>query len=80
MEKIQIREKVQEIFRDIFDNRELAINDITNSSDIEEWDSLNNVNLIVSMEKEFKVKFALSELINLNNVGEMIYLIERKIK
>jgi len=80
MEKVQILEVVQGIFRDIFDDRKLVITGATNSEDIEEWDSLHNINLVVAMEKEFKIKFNLPELVSLKDVGEMVDLIERKIK
>lgn len=76
----QILEKVQEIFRDIFDKEALIINRATSAVDIEEWDSLNNINLVVAIEKEFKIKFNLEELISLKNVGDMIDLIAKKIK
>lgn len=75
-----ILERVQDIFRDIFDNEALIISKSTSAVDIEEWDSLNNINLVVAIEKEFKIKFVLEELVSLKNVGEMIGLIGEKIK
>jgi len=80
MEKARILEVVQEIFRDIFDDRKLVVTGATSSKDIEEWDSLHNINLIVAMEKEFKIKFNLPELVSLKDAGEMIDLIGGKIK
>lgn len=71
--------KVQDIFRDIFDDESLVIRDETNSEDIEEWDSLNHINLVVSIEKEFKIKFSLDELSVLKDVGAMIDLMSKKI-
>ena len=76
-EKIFI--KVQDIFRDIFDVNNLAINHQTNSGNIENWDSLNHINLISAIEKEFKVKFTLTELMDLTDVGLLLKLLTKKI-
>ena len=74
-----IKNQLQDIFRDIFDEDRLLINNSTNAEDIEDWDSLNNINLISAIEKHFKVSFALGEISDLENVGEMINLINSKI-
>ncbi len=71
--------RVTDIFRDVFDDEELMIYDSTNSDDIEDWDSLEHISLIVSMEKEFGLKFDIKEVNRLENVGEMIDLIKRKL-
>ena len=75
----EVMKKVTEIFRDVFDDDTLVINDSTNSSDIEDWDSLEHIALIVSMEKEFNLKFDLQEVNKLENVGEMVDLIISKL-
>ena len=51
------KERLQEIFRDIFDDEELVITEDMSANDIEDWDSLAQINLIIAIEKEFKVKF-----------------------
>jgi acyl carrier protein len=71
---------VQEIFRDIFDEEDMVIKDRTNSDDVEEWDSLNHINLVSAIEKEFKIRFALEELVSLRDVGAMIDLMVEKLK
>lgn len=71
----EVFERVTEIFRDVFDDEDLEINDSTNSEDIEDWDSLEHIQLIVGMEKEFKVKFDIKTVNSLENVGQMIDLI-----
>lgn len=73
-------EKVTEIFRDVFDDEELVIVDETNSDDIEDWDSLEHITLIVAMEKEFNMKFDIKEVNKLKNVGEMVDLILSKME
>ncbi len=75
----EIMEKVRRIFREVFDDDELVIKDSTNSSDIEDWDSLEHIALVVSMEKEFDLKFDLKEVNALANVGEMVDLIASKL-
>lgn len=78
MTRVDIHEKVQEIFRDIFDDENLIISESTSSDDIDEWDSLSHINLVSSIERSFGIKFALGELVELRNVGDMLDLIERK--
>ena len=71
----EVFERVTDIFRDVFDDDELVISDSTNSEDIEDWDSLEHIQLIVGMEKEFKVKFGIKTVNSLENVGQMVDLI-----
>jgi acyl carrier protein len=73
-----MKERLQEIFRDVFDNDKLIINEKMSAIDIEDWDSLAQINLIVAIEKEFEIKFTLEEVIKLKNIGEMLELIKLK--
>lgn len=75
-----MKEKLQEIFRDIFDDEELVITEEMTATDIEDWDSLAQINLIIAIEKEFKVRFSLEEVSKLKNIGEMLDLIKLKVK
>lgn len=75
MSREQVFEKVTEIFRDVFDDASLVIGDSTNSDDIEDWDSLEHIQLIVGMEKAFSVKFDIKTVNSLENVGQMVDLI-----
>jgi acyl carrier protein len=79
MTKEKIFNAIQKIFRDVFDNNGLIITKGTNSDNIEDWDSLNHINIISAIEQEFGIKFALSELIALNNVGDMVDLAHIKV-
>lgn len=74
MTRNEVFSVIQDIFRDIFDSDDLVITNITNSDDIEDWDSLNHINLVSAIEKEFKIKFALGELVELKDVGNMVDL------
>ena len=75
----EILAQLQGIFQDVFDDDSLVIERKTCDDDIEDWDSLAQINLVVAIEKEFKVKFSLDDLITLNDVGDMVDLIARKI-
>lgn len=70
---------LQEIFRDIFDDEDIVLTRETTAQDIEDWDSLAQINLIVAIEKEWRIKFKLDEITDLKNVGEMYNLIGRKL-
>lgn len=80
MTREEIFTGVQDIFRDIFDENDLVIKDSTNSDEIEEWDSLNHINLVSAIEKEYKIRFALGELMTLKDVGAMVDLMVEKLK
>lgn len=69
---------MQEIFRDVLDNEDIVLDMQTTADDIEEWDSLSHIQLIVAIEKEFKIKFTSREILSWNNVGEMIEAILHK--
>ena len=78
MTKEEITGKVQEIFRDIFDEPTLVINGEMTADDVDAWDSLNHINLISAIEKEFKIRFALGELQKMKNVDVLIEMIIKK--
>lgn len=73
------KERLQEVFRDVFDDEEIVITDETTAEDIDEWDSLTQIQLVVAVEDEFGVKFNIVETVKLKNVGEFIALIDKKI-
>jgi acyl carrier protein len=70
--------RLQDIFRDLFDDDELALRPEMTAKDVAGWDSLKNVKLIVQVEKAFKIRFATGEVVGLKNVGELLALIEQK--
>tara|TARA_B100000795_G_C22672184_1_gene388398 strand:- start:561 stop:806 length:246 start_codon:yes stop_codon:yes gene_type:complete len=69
---------VQNIFKNIFNNSDMVITYSTNSDELENWDSLNHINLMSAVEKEFNIKFALGELMELKSVEKIINLIVNK--
>jgi acyl carrier protein len=74
-----ILEEVQEIFRDVLDQPDLVLTRSSNASNVDDWDSLAHINLVTSIEKRYKIKFALGELQELKDVGDMIDLIKAKL-
>jgi acyl carrier protein len=72
-------ERLQEIFRDVFDDETLILTSSTSAKDIEDWDSLAQINLVAAIESEFSMKFDIAEIPTLQNVGDMIDLIEKKL-
>jgi len=79
MEKEDFLKQIQAIFIDVLDNEEIVINTETTANDVDEWDSLTHIQLIVAIEKHFKVKFLANEIHSWKNVGEMITCIQSKI-
>ena len=79
MEKQGIFEAVQDIFRDNFDDEELVITRETCADDIEDWDSLEQINLLTAIEKKFNIKFKLADVRNLKNVGDLLDLVARMV-
>ena len=79
MSRAEVFDKLQEIFADVFDDDTIELTDETNSNDIEDWDSLEQINLVVAIEKEFSIKFAMGEVSKIKNVGEMVDLILERI-
>ena len=73
-----IFDKLISIFRNVFDDDELIINETTKAEDIDEWDSLAHIRLVISIEKVFELRFTTDEISNLANVGDMAKLIMKK--
>ena len=78
MKRNEILSEIQVIFRDIFDDNNLIIKEETCSDDIEEWDSIENINIILSIEKKFDVEFDIDEVGEVKNVSDIITLVLRK--
>ncbi len=78
MEKSQILDEVQAIFRDVLDNEDIVLASETTADDIEEWDSLTHIQLIVAIEKHFKIRFTSREILSWQNVGQLIDSIAAK--
>ena len=73
-----ILEQLQPIFQDILDQPNLVLTPESNASTVEDWDSLAHVNIVTAVERRFKIRFALGELQELKNVGDMVAMIKKK--
>lgn len=78
MERTDIFKKLNEIFIDVMDREDIELNESTTANDIEEWDSLTQIQLVVAIEKAFGIKFTSSEIISWPNVGVMVDCIKSK--
>ena len=77
----EVFKRLNEIFQDIFDDEELVVSDETCADDVEDWDSLRHITLISAVEKAFGMKFAMKEVLEMENVGAMAdILVERATK
>lgn len=76
---MDVREKLQDIFRDVFDDGGIVLSDEMTSKDVEDWDSISHLSLIFSIEKEFGIKFTVDEITKTKNVGEFISIIQKKV-
>ena len=78
MDDVQLRSRLTEVFQDVFGDPALQLRDDMTAGDVDEWDSLTHINLIVAAEKSFRIRFTTGEVNQLRNVGDLIALIRRK--
>jgi acyl carrier protein len=71
--------RITPIFHDIFDDDDIVLSSELSAGDVEDWDSLTHIRLIVAVEKELSIKFSASEISNLLNVGDFVNLINEKL-
>ncbi|MFH2058473.1 MAG: acyl carrier protein [Pseudomonadota bacterium] len=76
--KANIRKKLNDIFCDVFDDDDIEITEEMTAEDIDEWDSLMQVTLIVSIEKEFDIQLNAAEISQLENIGGMLSILEER--
>lgn len=79
MNSQQIYARLTEIFESVFDEDSITLTPELSAKDVDGWDSLTHVRLMLTVEKAFKIKFSTSEVGKLQNVGELVALIEAKI-
>ncbi len=72
MEKSDVLKIVNEVFIETLDNKDIVLNYDTTAKDVEDWNSLNHVQLVVAIEKQFKIRFTSKEFYSWKNVGEML--------
>ena len=79
MSREEVLKKVNEVFREVFDDKDLIVTNDTTANDIEDWDSLMHITLVSSIEEELGIKFEMAEVVGFNTVGDMVNAIYKKI-
>ena len=75
MNREEVFVRLNEVFRDVFDDESITVTDATTADDIEDWDSLEHINLLAAVEQEFGMKFNMGQVVSMKNVGEMADII-----
>jgi acyl carrier protein len=75
LDREKVVDRLNHLFRDIFDDDDIAVTDATVAADIDGWDSLAHITLILGVEREFRIKMTAAEVGSLKNVGQMIDVI-----
>jgi acyl carrier protein len=76
---MELQDTLNQVFREVFDNDDINIAPDTTANDIDGWDSLSHVNLIVAVEAKFNIRFSNKELMTFKNVGDLLSCIRAKI-
>ena len=79
MSREEVLERLQPVFRDVFDDDSITVTAGTTSADVDGWDSLEHINLINAVEQEFGMKFDMGQILTMKNVGEMADIIVSRI-
>lgn len=78
MNESDIYTRLTEIFKDVFDDDSITVTSVLSAKDVDGWDSLTHIRLILTVERAFKVKFSTSEIGKMENVGDMVTLIKTR--
>lgn len=80
MTREEVFENLNKVFADVFDDESIIVNASTTSDDIEDWDSLEHINLVAAVEQEFGMKFTMGQVVTMKNVGEMVDIVMSQIQ
>jgi acyl carrier protein len=78
MEQREIYDRLQKIFGDVFDDESIVVTPTLTARDVEEWDSLNHIRLVIAVQKSFGIKITGAQTAKFKNVGELAELISSK--
>ncbi len=80
MERSEVSKQVYAIFTDVLDKEDLVLHDLSTANDVEEWDSLAHIHLVVAIERKFNIHFSSKEIQSWENIGEMVDCIHGKVQ
>ncbi|MBQ8928402.1 MAG: acyl carrier protein [Oscillospiraceae bacterium] len=80
MNREDVLKRLTQVFRDVFDDEDIELTESTTAADIEDWDSLEHINLIGAVEKAFRMRFTMKEVSGMKNVGEMVTIVCERAK
>ncbi len=75
MTREEVYERLNVVFRDVFDDESITVRDETTADDVDGWDSFEHINLVVAVEEEFSFKIPMGKVVTMKNVGEMVDII-----
>ena len=78
MDEAQIYERLTQLFQDLFDNDSISVTPELSAKDVDGWDSVTHIRLMLTVEKAFRIKFSTSEIGNLKNMGDLVTLIKAR--
>ncbi|MCI8610398.1 MAG: acyl carrier protein [Clostridiales bacterium] len=78
METNEIFERLNEVFRDVFDDDTITVAEDTTAADVDGWDSLMHITLISAVEDEFDIKFNMKDVVSMKQVGDMVDIIQQE--
>ena len=79
MDTREIYTRLDRVFQDVFDDDSIHVSANTTANDIEDWDSLEQINLLTAIEKKFNIKFKLADVRGLKDVGDLLDLVARMV-
>ena len=79
MDTREIYTRLDRVFQDVFDDDSIHVSANTTANDIEDWDSLEQINLLTAIEKKFQIKFKLADVRGLKDVGDLLDLVGRMV-
>ena len=79
MERTEIFERLNNVFRDVFDDDAITVTDSTTALDIKDWDSLTHITLLSAVEEEFGISFNMKDVVKMKNVGDMVDIIQDEV-
>ena len=78
MDTNEIFERLNEVFRDVFDDDTITVTEDTTAADVDDWDSLMHITLISAVEDEFDIKFNMKDVVSMKRVGDMFDILQQE--